>query len=430
MLLVIMVSYVVVRQQLLKPIDESLIERAELLAGIPDVEGGGDFGNRPVQGLLRPGQGDFDATYYQLILADGTVLDFGSQGLELSLPVPDVEVGSEPALRSIWVDDVHLRVVTVEAPRDSILQIARPLTETDAALASISLRLVVLGLLGIAGAAGLGLLVSRTAVRPIEGLRDDVGTIAETEALAERVTVEGDDEVAQLARTFNGLLAKLEGSREQQVRLVRDAGHELRTPLTALRMNLEILVRHEVSDEERTEMLEAANAEVEELSDLVAEVVDLATDRYVAEPVTDVGLDDLVGAAAERLHRRNGRAVEVTSDGSVVSGRREALDRVVLNLVMNADEWSPDGAAIEVEVSEGGVTVRDSGPGFADKDIPFVFERFFRSDEARTKPGSGLGLSIVAQIVSDHGGKVFARNREDTTGAEVGFALPSQRSAV
>ena len=419
-------AFLAARQQILEPIDESLLRRAELVENIP-----GDFARNPraltglTNALFRPLRGDFDAVYYQLIFPDGSVLNVGDD--QLVLPPPsegDVSAG-EPTLRSEWVDDVHLRIVTVVQDDSGIVvQMARPLTEADQALSDLALMLALGSLLGIALAAGLGMLVSRNAVRPIEDLRDDVNAVADSRTLATRVDVsDGDDEVAELGQAFNDLLEQLESSRDQQVRLVRDAGHELRTPLTALRMNLEVLRRHEVSGDEREAMLTAANEEVEELSNLVSEIVDLATDRYEEEPKSDVDLGEVVAAGAERATRRNGRVVEVDSDGSVVHGRRDALERAVSNIVANADKWAPADSPIVVTIESGTITVSDEGPGIPAADIDHVFERFYRGDAARTTPGSGLGLSIVDTIVVDHGGETFARNTEH--GAEVGFTLPT-----
>jgi two-component system sensor histidine kinase MprB len=423
-------AFIAARQNVLEPIDESLLERVDAITGAPS-EFDRSFGRGSIGGfgipLFRPRPGDFDSVYYQIIFPDGAMLNLGED--ELVLPLPEVEDinQSEPKLRSIRVDDLHLRVVAVYQPDvDVIVQLARPLTEADETLRSLAGMLAVGSLAGIALAAGLGLLVSRNAVRPIEELRREVSEIAETQELGERIDVEGDDEVAELASAFNDLLAQLETSKDQQVRLVRDAGHELRTPLTALRMNLEILQRHEVSTEERATMLDAAHAEVEELSDLVAEIVDLATDRYEEEPMSEVALNEIVANVAERLERRNGRKVIVESDGTIVEGRPEALERAVTNIVANADKWSPDDAPIEVSVDEGTVTVTDAGPGIPDEDLPHVFDRFYRSAVARTTTGSGLGLSIVDQIVTDHGGEVFARNADPGPGAVVGFLLPTR----
>ncbi len=171
-------------------------------------------------------------------------------------------------------------------------------------------------------------------------------------------------------------------------------------------------------------MLDAAHAEVEELTELVSEVVDLASDRYEEEPTAIVDLVEIVEIVAERLERRNGRSISVHGDSSTVSGKRAALERAISNIVANADKWSPLDGEIVVTIDSGTLTVADSGPGIADVDIDHVFERFYRSVNARATTGSGLGLSIVEQIVTDHGGQVFARNRVDGTGAEVGFTLP------
>jgi len=416
-------AFLAARHQLLTPIDDSLTRRALAVGRVPIADLGPRL--RPNGNLVIPGRpGEFDVVYYQIGFSNGSTVNVGD-GLVLP-PPPERALRSDGvSLRSVRVDGVHLRVATTyEASQAVYVQLARSLEEADQTLRRFAVMLLIGGGLGIAVAIGLGILVSRNAVKPIEELRKDITGITETQRLGTRLDVVGDDEVAELASAFNGLLTQLETSKEQQVRLVRDAGHELRTPLTALRMNLEILQRHEVPDAERAAMLDAAHAEVEELSTLVAEVVDLATDRYEQQPITEVDLDDVVTSVVERLGRRNGRAVAVVSDGSTVRARRDAIERAVSNIVVNADEWTPADGSIDISIAEGSVTVRDSGPGIAEADLPHVFERFYRSDLARTKAGSGLGLSIVDQIVHDHGGEVFAHNRVDGQGAVVGFRLP------
>jgi len=280
------------------------------------------------------------------------------------------------------------------------------------------------GALGVAVAGGLGLLVARSALKPIDELRDSISAVAASHAFNERLDTSSNDEIGELALAFNELLSELESARADQVRLVRDAGHELRTPLTALRTNIEILQRHEVSQVERAEIIDAAHAEVEELTMLVSEVVDLATDRYEEEPVTEFAIGAVVTDVAERLRRRNGREMQVADDGSVVIAKRAAIDRAITNIVANADKWTDRDARILVEIDERAVTVTDSGPGIAAGDIDHIFERFYRSSEARSTPGSGLGLAIVVQIMEDHSGEVFARNRSGGSGAVVGFRLP------
>jgi len=417
------------RRQIVSQIDESLLARA---AVVDRLRPGALFAVLGIERvdvqrerIVPPGVADFDASYYQVIFRNGGVVNAGAEDLVLPKPTRGDLNPDEPMLRSEWVDGVHLRIVTIRPNEgEVVLQIGRALTEADAAMARLSVLLLVGGVVGIALAAGFGLLVASQAVKPIDSLAKAVGTIAETQTFSERVAVVGNDEVAELSREFNLLLDELESAKQEQVRLVRDAGHELRTPLTALRTNLEVLQRHEVGPEQHARILGAAHGEVEELASLVAEVVDLATDRYEEEAVGSVDLGDVVETVAARIEKRRGRVVEVSSDGSIVTGKRQALERAVSNVVGNADKFSPAQAAVSVDVAEGVVIVSDNGPGFDEQDLPYVFERFYRSDTARSQPGSGLGLSIVKQIVDDHNGEVFARNRPTGSGAEVGFAIP------
>jgi two-component system sensor histidine kinase MprB len=420
-------AFIGAQRQIMGEIDQSLYARAEIIQKVPIgviPPGFNDFTSSQ-GGNVRPGRGDFDSTFYQVILPDGTTVNAGAEGIVLPAPIPDEVDPSDPTLRTVRVEDLSLRVVTVyHRETGSIVQLARPLTEARSTLAGFAAVLAVGSVLGIAIAGGLGFLVARSALKPIDELRGSISDISASRSLTDRLDVTGTDEIAELAEAFNELLAEIEASKAEQVRLVRDAGHELRTPLTALRTNLEILQRHDVPADERAAMIDAAHFEVAELSSLVTEVVDLATDRYEEEEATDVMLGDVVAEIAERAKRRNDRDVVIEDDGSVVHAKKDAIERAISNIVVNADKWTPEGETIVVRIDAGSVTVTDSGPGFDAADVDHVFERFYRSSEARSMPGSGLGLSIVAQIVDDHGGTVFARNRSDGAGAVVGFVLP------
>ena len=423
-------AFVGARSQLLGQIDESLIDRMALYSEISGLDipraGAGQTGRDPLAGLAallpRQTRSDFDTTYLQISTPRGKI-NIGEGGLVL--PSPDSLAVGEVSLRSEWVDGVHVRIAAfAETDASVFLQVGRPLAEADETLAGLALLLAVGGALGILVAAALGFVVARSAVKPIGDLEHDVSRIARSRELGRRVEVVGSDEVAQLGSAFNDLLGELESAQAQQARLVRDAGHELRTPLTSLRTNLELLLRHEIPADDRKQVLSSAQAEVEELTILVGEIVDLATDRYDEEPTSTIVLREVVTEVVDRLERRHRRSVEFSGDDSVVEGKPSALTRAVSNVVANAHKWSPADGVIEVTIKEGTVTVVDAGPGFHDGDVGHVFERFYRADDARSTPGSGLGLSIVEQIVTDHGGTVFAHNREDGPGAIVGFSLP------
>jgi two-component system sensor histidine kinase MprB len=237
------------------------------------------------------------------------------------------------------------------------------------------------------------------------------------------VPVEGRDEAGRLAHAFNEMLASLARSRRAQHQLVQDAGHELRTPLTSLRTNVAVMQRYdELSPGSRQRLLADVESETRELTAMVNELVELATDRRDSEVPVSVVPGQVAEAVVERARRRWGREISVTTDEASVVVRPQAFERAIGNLVENALKFS-DGP-VEVVVAGRRVEVRDRGPGIAEDDLVRVFDRFYRADAARSQPGSGLGLAIVRDMAESHGGRVFAGNREGG-GAVVGFELPA-----
>ncbi len=426
-LLVSAAAFLLARRELRSEVDESLIERALVIQSLADDPRGivgSDGPLHPPLGILGGRGPSFDTVYYQVTLPTGEVLIPEGQS---SLPAVDGEVAPHQAFLSDEnVDGVHMRMITFVSDPLGLVQMARPLTEVDSTLAGLAVALSFIGLSGVLLAAGAGVLVARSAIKPIDELAEAAEHVAETQDLAARIEVGPNDEIGRLARNFNAMLSALEESRAQQQRLVRDAGHELRTPLTALRTNIELLGRTKnLSDEQRLELITAAEAEVKDLSVLVGEVVDVASDRYTEEPIEELFLDDIVDRSVERASRRTTIDIKVTSERSPVDGRSVALARAIDNLLDNALKWGSDGEQIEVAVSGGRVSVRDHGPGIDETDRDHVFDRFYRSPSARSMPGSGLGLSIVKQIVEAHGGTLFAE-AADGGGAVVGFEIGSR----
>jgi two-component system sensor histidine kinase MprB len=392
---------------------------------------------------LTPGPGDVRVTVRQnpfggtsgvaqATLVDGETIP--SAVLDTKIPIDDavreVMAGHRgELLRDVTVDGTHLRQLVRREGDGAVLQVFRPLSEVDATLGRLRWILVAVTLGGFGLAAALGFGVSRIATRPLARLTATAERVTETGDLDHRLPSTGaDDEPGRLAAAFNAMLAALGASRDQQRQLVADASHELRTPLTAIRANIELLQRAtELPDPERAAILASARTQLEDLTVLVGDLVDLARPggERPAEPLEDLRLDELVADAVERA-RRHAPATPfaVTATPCVVRARRPALVRAVSNLLDNAVKWSPPDATVEVAVAGGEVTVRDHGPGIAEQDLAHVFDRFYRAPSARGLPGSGLGLAIVKHVADEHRGTVRAE-RAPGGGTLLRLALPA-----
>jgi two-component system sensor histidine kinase MprB len=268
--------------------------------------------------------------------------------------------------------------------------------------------------------------VARAALAPAGEVSDAAEEVARTQDLTHRIEVRGDDELGRLAASFNEMMAALELSQAAQRRLVADASHELRTPLATLRTNIETLGRTEQIDpEERKRLVADLTQELEEMTDLVGDVVELArAPGQDAIARQDVALDELTRDAIERAQRRaRDMHFEPRLQPSIVHADAQRLGRAISNMLDNACKWSSDDGEIDVEVADGRVSVRDHGPGFPADDLDKVFDRFWRADEARGKPGSGLGLAIVQRVAEEHNGSATASNAEGG-GAVVSLELP------
>jgi two-component system sensor histidine kinase MprB len=400
---------------------------------IPDHGGFGGFPSDDDEGNGRYFQ--FDAVQ-QIIDRAGTVTNVLPNQPALPVDASDREVArstGQMRYRDVTVGDDSYRMITASLPDGGAVQIARQVSETDDVLDVLRTRLVVMAIAGIALAAIAAWLVMRRATRPIVQLTDTAEHIAETQDLTTPIPVKGHDEVGRLAASFNTMLVALDTSREQQQRLVVDASHELRTPLTAVRTNIDFLGHATTLDaEERAQLIAETRLELDELTNLVSEMVELATDVRSEEPVAPVGLADVANDVAARFRRRTGTTIDVHLDHpDVIDGRRAMLDRAVANLVDNALKFSPNGAAVDVTVRGATVEVADRGPGIDAEDRTRVFDRFYRATSARTLPGSGLGLSIVAQIAALHGGTVTLDPRDGGgTVARLTFPPPGEHLGI
>jgi two-component system, OmpR family, sensor histidine kinase MprB len=402
------VVYVSVRDHLRSQIDEALAERADQVAHNPPRE---FFRN------LQPPRLGGAGGYFQLVGADGRTAR--PEDAQIALPVTNrvraVAAGTEKEFfTDARIAGIHVRILTRPVAHDIALQITRPLEEVDDTLRQIRTLLLLVSLGGIGFAAGLGLVVTRTALAPVRRLTETTEHVTETRDLESRIDVGGRDELGRLAASFNTMLEALDDSARAQRQLVADASHELRTPLTSLRTNIEVLARDQnMRPRERERLLADTVEQLGEMTALVAELVELARGDRQPASAEDVRLDLVVTDALERARRnRPGVEFRATLDESTVHGARDTIERAISNLLDNAGKWSPPGATVDVTVSGGQVIVRDHGPGIDEEDLPHVFDRFYRAPGARGMPGSGLGLAIVRQVAAAHGGQVIAENAE------------------
>jgi len=439
--------YLAVRSDLRGQIDESLTRRAQDIgvgagAGGPPPEEaapgpgrgppgephapfnrGDGLGGHPYPPTVAPARFGGASGYVQFVSAGGGIAVPGGQGStpKIALSPADRAIAASGAGRSLndrTVKGTHLRVLTLGTgpPRvgggpAGAIMIARPLSEVDRELRQVLLILLIVGVAGIAIAAALGALVARTALTPIARFTRAAETLTGRLDLSRRLPVSGRDELGRLARSFNATLDELERSLEAQRQLIADASHELRTPIASLRANIQTLEHAaRLPADEQASLRADIVEELDELTSLVSDVVELARGSRGEASWEDVRLDLIVEDAAARTRRRGELQFELELEPTSVRGEADRVNRAVGNLLDNARKWSPSGGLVEVTLHGGVLTVRDHGPGFKEEDLPLVFERFYRAEGARKLPGSGLGLAIVRQAAEAHHGSASAEN--------------------
>lgn len=418
-----LITYRTTDTRLMEEVDRSLVQATERFLQRP----GSNRPFRPGNTVINIPERPLGIEQFVVQVSDvtGQVLA-GTAGV--SLPVTPVVAGPNgdavPTFVSVTsVEGVDYRVRTVAVPL-GVVQLGRDLTENQSVLADLRERMVVVAVIVAVVAALIGWLTVTGVTRRLRRLSLAVEQVASTGRLDVEAPQSGSDEAGRLGRTFADMLAALSRSREQQQRLVQDAGHELRTPLTSLRTNLDVLRRHtDLDPATRAQVVSDLDRDVSDLQSLVEEVVALAADQHTDELPQPIRLRDHIAPLVERAARRSGRTVDLVADDSVCMVRPQLFERAVSNLIDNALKFDTTGGAIDVDVTRGTVTVSDRGPGIEDGQELVIFERFHRATSARTLPGSGLGLAIVADVARSHGGEVFARRRTGG-GAEFGFTLP------
>ncbi|MFC4854118.1 HAMP domain-containing sensor histidine kinase [Actinophytocola glycyrrhizae] len=425
-------AYWTVRENLYTQLDETLWQKAQATVQNKWIVETSSGERLPV-GLLG-------LSGVEVALVDDTG-DVVIGTMESLPPIGPAEVavarGGAPNIRTDAKSDS--RVVAVPYQRDALV-LAQSWGPTRKQLADLSLVLLLIGGAGVLVAAAAGTAVARTGLRPVQRLTRATERVATTGDLRP-IQVDGDDELARLSHSFNLMLAAVADAQNRQRQLVADAGHELRTPLTSLRTNLELLLSAEkpnaprLSESDREEIHEDLRAQLDELTQLIGDLVELA--REDAPPLTQERVD-MVEVVEQALARARRRAADVHFEVDLqpwfLVGEPHALERAVLNLLDNAVKFSPPDGTVRVDLRPAAhgyafLQVADAGPGIKDSDLPHVFDRFYRSDEARTLPGSGLGLAIVKSAAQRHGGAVFAGRSADG-GALIAMRLPGSSEPI
>jgi len=429
---VVAVAYVAVRHELLADLDNQLRHQAKevQIHNLYDPTTGLLLADQHGHPLLQVST-QFGEVGGYLQAVDATGNHYTASPYNLPISSADKRIASRGGsmLRDTYVAGVHVRMLTTAyrvGDGQIAVQLALPLTSVDHQLHKVATALLFLVLAGLALATIGSWFVVRRTLRPVATLTDAAERIAETRDLTTRIEDYGEDELGRLASTFNVMLDALEKSLGQQRQLILDASHELRTPLASLRTNVEVL--HDVerlSIDQRRALLDGIVTQLEELTGLVADVVELARGDAPQSAQENIAFDDLVSHAVDRARRHWPNLIfMLDTERVVVRGVAARLDRAVANLLDNAGKFSPPGGVVDVTLgTDGTLTVADAGPGIPDEALAHVFDRFYRADTARALPGSGLGLSIVKQVAEGHGGTITLTNR-DTGGTVARLRVP------
>jgi two-component system sensor histidine kinase MprB len=325
----------------------------------------------------------------------------------------DVQVArgsDEPYFQDEAYGSVVYRIYTMQFPGNPgvLVRVAQPVSDAASTQTALGWLLAVLIPAGVIGAAVVARLAAGRVLRPVGRLTETVERIRATGDLSAPIQTPGRDEISRLGQAFAAMTAALDESVGAQRRLVADASHELRTPLTSLTTNLELLAERP-DDPSAPALAAAALAEAGELRVLINDLVELARDGQASFHIEDVRLDLVAERAAARAAGRvPGLRYELDCRPTLVRGDPDALERAIGNLVDNALKWSPPDGRIRISATGGTVEVSDDGPGIPADDLPYIFDRFYRSAQARALPGSGLGLAIVRRIADMHDGTVEA----------------------
>jgi two-component system, OmpR family, sensor kinase len=430
---------VLLQRGLIAGVDQNLDDHANEVA--IDLRGGDrSFENLTTSSLRALSRGAFAA---QLEAGDGRVLlstddPTGRQPMITPQVRGEVLRGEPVRLTSrLGPERAPFRVLAVRFPHGGsteVLVVARSLVDVDESVRRLRLLLIVAVPVAVAVAGAGGWLLARKALLPVARMTRKAELIS-ADRLQERVAVpRARDELGRLASTLNDMLDRIERGVQEQQRLVADASHELRTPLAVMRSEIDVWLRAPALPQEAREALESVGEEVERMSRILDNLLTLAR---IDEGRLDLlcapqGLDELVGEVLSKLRPiAESKGITLRADGEDAEVLADAprFELVIVNLVDNAIKYTGPGGEVRVRLwhdrHEGGITVSDTGPGISEEALPHLFDRFYRADAARSRAagGSGLGLAICKEIVTAHGGRLWASSKLGE-GSSFSLAMP------
>src|SRR5574341_1617860 len=417
------VVYILITIILLNQVDDMLAGTVRDIVNVTQVNAIGQVNTISLPAL------DMTAnTYVQVWGRDGK-LKSTSPGISAMIhPLDPVGLQSgRPIYRENTINGIHLRVLSVPLQVGdhpvAVLQVATSLTVVDSARGNL-LNILFSSAIISAGLAALGswLVLGRT-LAPLRTVTETAQAINRADDLSRRIPYTGlaNDEIGSLIESFNQTLERLENLFTSQQRFLADVSHELRTPLTVIKGNVDLMRRMKQLDEES---LSSIDQEAGRLTRLVGGLLLLAQAESgkLSLNLKAVELDTLLLEVFHEMRVLASGKVHIKLadiDQVQVNGDRDRLKQVLLNLVGNAIQYTPQGGEVFLSLAKIGeqarIIVRDTGPGIPAEDLPFIFERFYRAEKSRTRSkssGFGLGLSIAQWIVENHGGTIEVESKE------------------
>lgn len=429
------------RSDLVEGIDRSLDSRVAQISLDYGGEREGEFqdvSDAPLRGVT------LEESAAQILSSDGRVLqssgDSAAESPMVQPPVVSRSLGGRRIRKSVLLgpDRESFRILTLAAPtaqRNDVLVVAESLDGVDRSVDRLLMLLLFAGPAALIAAGLGGWWLARRALLPVARMTRKAAEIG-VERLDERVAVpKTSDELERLATTLNAMLQRLQEGVQEKHRLVADASHELRTPLAIMRSELDVSLRSDGLSAEARPVLESALEEIESMSRMVENLLTLSRIddgrlQLMSKPIDLRKLASTVSRDLQSLARA--RSVSITSEGVAVMVRGDAdrLYLAVTNLVENAVKYAEADGNVQISAwSQDGdacLSVADSGPGIPVEALPYIFDRFFRVDAARSRSegGAGLGLAICKEIVEAHGGRVSVDTKPGF-GSRFSISLPA-----